>query len=267
MGRPERGSPRSCKVRESCCSVRGGGRSGGSDGQGSCGFGVRRGVGATPRGRRCLRWGRGRIRRVRAWLCPPQPKRPPIFIVTDQSAASREGAGRPLRCATRRVVQVVEDRPALQPPRLYHRQHPFHETAPRLALAAEGVLPPQHPARSTRSAWLFVGSTPSLTTNRHAAGNNASTFAQKVAALLSAHRRPALRARSKAPRRAVQPPLQLLSVAAAPAEQVPLHEHPLGDTLQPPPQRRRRPAPIDQLLEVPLQMHQHTWRQKGDSRS
>ena len=45
-----------------------------------------------------------------------------------------------------RVVQVVEDRPALQPPRLYHRQHPFHETAPRLALAAEGVLPPQHPA-------------------------------------------------------------------------------------------------------------------------
>ncbi len=44
------------------------------------------------------------------------------------------------------VVQVVEDRPALQPPRLYHRQHPFHKTAPRLALAAEGVLPPQHPA-------------------------------------------------------------------------------------------------------------------------
>ena len=28
------------------------------------------------------------------------------------------------------LVQVVKDRPALQPPRLYHRQHPFHKRHP-----------------------------------------------------------------------------------------------------------------------------------------
>ena len=44
------------------------------------------------------------------------------------------------------LVEVRQHRPALQPTRLHHRQHPLHEPTPGRAGAAEGVLPPQHPA-------------------------------------------------------------------------------------------------------------------------
>src|SRR5262249_31946101 len=65
---------------------------------------------------------------------------------------------------------------------------------------------------------------------------------------------PSLESPLQGARRAVQPDLQLLPIAAAPAEQVPLHEHPLADALQLPPEPCRCPAPIDQLLEAPLEV-------------
>ena len=43
------------------------------------------------------------------------------------------------------LLQVSQDRPMLQPERLDHRQHPFRESASRLAVATERVLPPEHP--------------------------------------------------------------------------------------------------------------------------
>ena len=44
-----------------------------------------------------------------------------------------------------RLVQVAEHRPALQPQRLHRRQDALHEPATLGTVAAERVLPPQHP--------------------------------------------------------------------------------------------------------------------------
>src|SRR3954451_6918589 len=43
-----------------------------------------------------------------------------------------------------RVVQVMQDRPVLQPARLHYGQQPFYEAAPVRAVAAERMLAPQH---------------------------------------------------------------------------------------------------------------------------
>src|SRR5262249_50058975 len=61
------------------------------------------------------------------------------------SSDQRRG-GEALAMSDQRLRQVAENRAALQPPRLHHGEHPLHEPAPGLALAAERILPPQHPA-------------------------------------------------------------------------------------------------------------------------
>ena len=47
------------------------------------------------------------------------------------------GSGKARPMSDQRLIQVVQHRPPLQAARLHHRQQPLHETAARLALAAE----------------------------------------------------------------------------------------------------------------------------------
>src|SRR5262245_10289986 len=169
------------------------------------------------------------------------------------SSDQRRG-GEALAMSDQRLRQVAENRAALQPPRLHHGEHPLHEPAPGLALAAERILPPQHPAPQYPLRVVVRRLDPSSHYEPpHRRQQRQHVLAEGCRLAIGAPP-PHLESPLQGARRAVQPDLQLLPVAAAPAEQVPRHEHPLGDALQLPPQRCRCPAPIDQLLEVPLEV-------------
>lgn len=153
-----------------------------------------------------------------------------------------------------RFVQVAEDRPTLQPARLHHGQHPLHEAAPRLAVRAKGILPPQHPAAQHPLCMVVRRLDP-------VADHEPPHRWQQLQHVPAERRRlaigapgPSLEHPLEGTRRTVQPHLQLLPVAAAPTEQVPLREHTLGESLQLLSQRRRRPTAVDQLLEIALEV-------------
>ncbi len=77
-----------------------------------------------------------------------------------------------------------------QPERLHHRQHPLCEPAAPLAMAAEGVLPPQHTAAQDSLGAIIRRLDPLDPREQPSAGYNASRFSQNVAALVSAQPQP-----------------------------------------------------------------------------
>ena len=133
---------------------------------------------------------------------------------------------------------------------------PLHKAAARRAPAAEAFFRHNTPRRSSRSTWLLVGSTPSVTTKRHTAGSNPSRLAQNVAAFVSAQRRP----RQQQPVPAAAPGRPAAAASCRPVDRRRRGTDATPRTRRTPPaaapaQRRRRAArAIDQLLEVAFEM-------------
>ena len=103
-----------------------------------------------------------------------------------------------------------------------------------------------------RSAWLFVGSTPSIVVNSHNAGYNANRLTQKVAALESAHERPCSKILWSS-RNSLHPSLQGRTVDLAVAERPPVGEQAVDDFQAGSANGFSGSSSIDQLLKITFQ--------------
>ena len=153
-----------------------------------------------------------------------------------------------------RAIQVIQHRTFLQPQRLDHRQHPLHELAPRCAVAADGVLAPQH--AQTQNAFRMVvrrfhpldrREQPQRRIHRQDVGTERRCLAVGAAATL-------LQDPLEFALDRVQPGLQARSVQFAAAETPPVGEQAIDYLQTDPPDCFSGSSTFDQLPKVALQV-------------
>lgn len=152
------------------------------------------------------------------------------------------------------AMQVIQNRLFPQPQRLDHGEHPLREAVPRRALAAEGVLAPEHahaqgPLRVVvRRLPPFHGrEQPQRRIQLQDIGAKGRRLGIRAAAAPLQH--PLEFARDR-----LQPGPQSRSVHFAAAELPPIGEEAFHHLQAGPPNCIGGPSSIDELLEVSLQM-------------